>query len=148
MIEILDEYTSRPISMGSGNSERGGNGHSKATRETDSEGIEEDVWSADRFLRFSSVRVSWIWRIRLVCSPPKALRLLTVLIPSFSISLFPSFSNDSNHGTERSRTKRTSYLPVSPDGCCVSAGGETEWKRSGKERVDKGGEENVTDLCS
>lgn len=127
--------TRRDVSMGGGNGERGGNGHSKATRETDSEGIEEDVWPADGFLRFSSVRVSWIWRIRLVCSPPKALRLLTVLTLSFSISLFPSFSNDSNHGTERSRTKRTSYLPVSPDGCCVSAGGETEWKRSGKEKT-------------
>lgn len=124
--------TRRDVSMDGGNGERGENGHSKAAREADSEGIEEDVWPADGFLRFSSVRVSWIWRI-LVCSPPKALRLLTV---SHSLPLYfsfsPSFSNDSNHGTERSRTKRTSYLPVLPDGCCISAGGETEWKRSGK----------------
>lgn len=38
---------------------------------------------------------------------------------------------------EPSRTERTSYLPVLPDGCCVSAAGETEWKRAGGDEKDE-----------
>lgn len=63
-------------------------------------------------------------------------RLPTVLSLYFSFALPALFS--AIQTTEPSRTERTnertSYLPVLPDGCSVSAGGEAEWKRGGKRK--------------
>lgn len=134
--------------MDGGNGERGENGHSKAAREADSEGIEEDVWPADGFLRFSSVRVSWIWRIRLVCSPPKALRLLTVLTLSLSISLSLLLSRmiRTMEQNEAERNERATC-----QSCQTDAASRPEEKLSGNEAVrerrgGRGDEEDVTDL--
>lgn len=50
----------------------------------------------------------------------------------------PSCSNDSKHGTEQNERTRATYLPVLPDGCCVSA---AEEKLSGNEAERGGGGE-------
>jgi len=132
-VEFLDGYPPR-CSVGGGNEaaqETVTQGEAKEARSKEKE--RERELPADGFLRFSSVRVSWIWRIRLVCSPPRAPRLFSPLYFSF---LLLSLSR-AIRSREPSRTERTSYLPVLPDGCYVSAGGETEWKRAGRDEKDE-----------
>lgn len=89
-VEFLDGYPPRCL-VGGGNGERScaGNGHSRRSERGLGEKERQRELPADGFLQFSSVRVSWIWRIRLVCSPPRAPRLFSPLYSSFSL-LSPS----------------------------------------------------------
>lgn len=131
-VEFLDGYPPR-CSVGGGN---------EAAQETVTQGEAKEARSKRRREKescrqtdsFDSVRFELAgFGIRLVCSPPRAPRLFSPLYFSF---LLLSLSR-AIRSREPSRTERTSYLPVLPDGCCVSAGGETEWKRAGRDEKDE-----------
>jgi len=61
---------------------------------------------------------------------PRGYSLLSISLSLISLSRMI-------RSREPSRTERTSYLPVLPDGCCVSARGETEWKRAREDEEDE-----------
>lgn len=125
-VEFLDGYPSR-CSVGGGNGERSCGGNSHSRRSERGLGEKERELPADGFLRFSSVRVSWIWRIRLVCSPPRAPRLFSPLCSSFLL-LSPSRAIRSREPRAERNERATCQS------CQTDAASQPEEKLSGNEQ--------------
>lgn len=93
---------------------------------------EKEKKMVDGFLRFSSLRVSWIWRIQLVCSLPRAPRLPTV--PSFCFSFSPFLLLE--RFEPRNRAERNE-LPASPARRMLRLSRRRDWVKTRQQVEDE-----------